>query len=87
MFKRESITLYREVNKRIRYYKLTILPNLFGEYILEKEYGSIKAKRATRVLCEYFLSYKEAYKKLEQTLHKKYKRGYTKKREGYLCNT
>jgi len=75
------VTLYREVNHRIRYYKLSLMLNLFGEYIFLKEYGSIKAKRATRTIVEYFKNYQEAQIAFEQTLFAKLKRGYSKIKE------
>jgi len=73
-----QVKLYREVNKRVRYYKLSILLNLFGEYIFIKEYGSTKAKRATRTIEEYFCTLETAMSAYNQTLAKKLNRGYTK---------
>ncbi|MDQ7067975.1 MAG: WGR domain-containing protein [Sulfurimonas sp.] len=64
------------MNERVRYYKLSLILNLFGEYIFECEYGNIKAQKPTRVLKEYFSNYKEAYIALELKLSQKYKRGY-----------
>ena len=77
MLNTNSITLYREVNYRLRYYRLSILLNLFGEYIFKCEYGSVKSQRPTRVIENYFSNYKEAYRSLEKKLIQKYKRGYT----------
>ncbi|MDD2358303.1 MAG: molybdenum metabolism regulator [Thiovulaceae bacterium] len=45
-----EFTLYRSVKERIRYYSFAIHPNLFGEFLLERRYGSLKNKRATGVL-------------------------------------
>jgi len=81
-----QVKLYREVNKRVRYYKLSILLNLFGEYIFIKEYGSIKAKRATRIIEEYFCTLEAAINAYNQTLAKKLNRGYTKEKERLQCN-
>lgn len=81
-----QVKLYREVNKRVRYYKLSILLNLFGEYIFIKEYGSIKAKRATRTIEEYFCTLEAAINAYNQTLAKKLSRGYTKEKERLQCN-
>lgn len=36
-----KIMLYRRVGQRWRYYKLSINKNLFGDYILSRQYGSI----------------------------------------------
>jgi len=73
------ITLYREVNHKVRYYKLSLILNLFGEYIFQREYGSIKALQPTRVIKDYFSSYKEACSTLEHKLREKCHRGYTPK--------
>ncbi len=70
------IILYREVNHKVRYYRLTLMLNLFGEYIFTKEYGSMKRAKPTRVIEEYYKTYKAAYKHLEQKLQEKYKKGY-----------
>jgi len=72
------ITLFREVNHKIRYYKLALMLNLFGEYIFTKEYGSLKRAKPTRVIEEYYESYKPAYQHLQNKLQEKYKRGYKK---------
>jgi len=55
------ITLFREVNHKVRYYKLSLMLNLFGEYIFTKEYGSLKRAKPTRVVEEYYKNHKEAY--------------------------
>jgi len=68
--------LYREVNNHIRYYNLSIYKTLFGEYLLQKEYGSIKNKRPTGIRREYFLTLKEALKVCKKCLNEKMKKGY-----------
>ena len=70
------ITLFREVNHKVRYYKLSLMLNLFGEYIFTKEYGSLKRSKPTRVVEEYYKNHKEAYIHLQQKLQEKYKKGY-----------
>jgi len=76
-----KITLYRMVNSRIRYYSLALYNTLFGEYLLVKENGSLKNKRATRIIREHFSSYTEAYRHFELKLKEKYKKGYLPKDE------
>ena len=71
-----KIILFREVNYKVRYYKLALILNLFGEYIFIKEYGSLKRAKPTRVVEEYYANYKEAYTHLQQKLQEKYKKGY-----------
>ena len=70
--------LHREVNKRVRYYSIRVYKTLFGEYLVENSYGSLKNKRATGVIQEYFQTLDDALvasnKKVEQKLKKGYNR-------------
>ena len=69
-------TLYRVVNEKTRYYSLEILPTLFGEYMLIREFGGVKNKKPTRIIKEYF-SYKEdGIKAFEKLVEEKVKKGY-----------
>jgi len=77
------ITLYREVNHKVRYYKLSLMLNIFGEYIFTKEYGSLKRAKPIRVIEEYYESYKTVYQYFEKKLQEKYKRGYKKLNPDY----
>jgi len=72
-----SITLYREVNKRVRYYSLKLYPTLFGEYLLIREYGGLKNKKPTRVIKEYYESVPEALMALKRLIKHKSDKGYT----------
>ncbi|WP_457748235.1 WGR domain-containing protein [Sulfurimonas sp.] len=74
------VTLYREVNHKKRYYRVSLLLNLFGEYIFQIIYGSCERKKPTRVIEEYFKTYAEAYRSLELKLKEKYKKGYRRER-------
>jgi predicted DNA-binding WGR domain protein len=71
-----KITLYREVNHRIRYYTLQYYPTLFGEWLLVRSYGSLKNKRPTRVLKEYFSSFTDLDIFLTKLLKTKTNKGY-----------
>lgn len=57
---KDHLLLTRSVRGRMRYYLLTIEETLFGEYLLEKVYGSISHKKPTRVLKEYYDSWVDA---------------------------
>jgi len=81
------ITLYREVNHKKRYYRVSLMINLFGEYIFEKSYGSSERKKPTRIIEEYFNSYTEAYRNLELKLKEKYKKGYRRRRVQEIENS
>jgi len=69
-------TLYRKVNKRIRYYHIEILKTLFDDFLLLIEYGNIKYKKPTRAIKCYFDNYNAAKDEFEVILEKKIKRGY-----------
>ena len=71
-----KITLYRMVNHKVRYYTLAIYNTLFGEYMFIRENGSVKNKRPTRVIKEYYTSASEAIDVFAKKLKEKYKRGY-----------
>jgi predicted DNA-binding WGR domain protein len=71
-----SMTLYRFVNEKKRYYALNIYPTLFGEYLLEKRYGSIKNVSPTRVVKEYYKTLSDALDGLNEKVKQKYKKGY-----------
>ena len=68
--------LYRCVNHKVRYYKLYLTPTLFGEYLFVREYGSVKYKKPTRVIREYYSSLEEAFSKFDKKLREKLFRGY-----------
>jgi len=66
------------VKGRVRYYLLKIEETLFGEYLLEKVYGSMSHKRPTRVLKEYYHSWVEAKEMFDLVLKGKKRKGYSK---------
>ena len=39
-------TLYREVNGRVRYYKISTYLTLFRKYLLIREWGGVENKKA-----------------------------------------
>jgi len=69
--------LQREVNHRVRYYSLKIYKTLFGEYVLEKKYGSIKNKAPTGIKLEYYDKLEDALIAIKKRVQEKLKRGYT----------
>lgn len=68
--------LYRTVNKRMRYYKVELISNLFGEYLLIRTYGAYSRAKPTRVICERYATAQEAKSVKEEILHQKQLRGY-----------
>jgi len=74
------ITLFREVNSRVRYYSLYLSMTLFGEYVLIRENGSVKNKKPTRVVKEYYKKEYEVILRYKEIVSEKFKRGYQVKK-------
>jgi len=55
----------------MRYY-----PTLFGEWLLERTYGSLKNKKPTRVIKEYFSHFEDMEASIEKLLKQKNAKGY-----------
>jgi len=72
------LTLYRRVNRRWRYYKLSIFKNLFGEYVLLRQYGSTSNNHSSEMI-DIFSNKSEAIALLEFLQFVKQKKGYIKK--------
>lgn len=68
--------LYRTVNERERYYSLQILPNLFGETLVIRTFGSSKNVKATGTIQEIYATQTEAHHKVDVLIASKRKRGY-----------
>lgn len=73
---KDYLLLTRFVKGRMRYYLLKIEETLFGEYLLEKVYGSMSHKKPTRVLKIYYSSSIEAKKMFDLVVKEKRKKGY-----------
>jgi predicted DNA-binding WGR domain protein len=71
-----KMTLTRVVNNRIRYYQITLGANLFGEYVIDRVYGSMNNKRPTGVIKEYCTSLQDANSKIKTIVHQKQQKGY-----------
>jgi predicted DNA-binding WGR domain protein len=68
--------LYRTVNERERYYSIQLLPNLFGETLVIRTYGSRKNVKATGTVQEVYTNEAEAHNKVDVLIASKRKRGY-----------
>ncbi|MCX6061163.1 MAG: molybdenum metabolism regulator [Campylobacterales bacterium] len=78
--------LYRTVNERERYYleevlvpfgyTIQLLPNLFGESLVIRTYGSKKNVKATRTIQEVYATQTEAHHKVDVLIASKRQRGY-----------
>ena len=71
-----KITLYKQIEKRTRYYSLKIYPTLFQEYVFVREYGNLKNKKPTRIINKHFCSFNDAMNELEILYKQRIKRGY-----------
>ncbi len=69
-------TLYREVNGRVRYYKIKTYLTLFGEYLLIREWGGVDNKKATGQKQSYFLTLDDLQAAIEKIITLKNKKGY-----------
>ena len=70
-------TLYREVNGRVRYYRIKTYLTLFGEYLLIREWGGVDNKSATGEKHSYFSTLDEAIIAIEKIISIKKQKGYT----------
>ena len=52
--------LHKNVKNGVYYYRVNIYPTLFGDYLVQKEYGLTNNKKPTNVTKEYTDSNKEA---------------------------
>lgn len=77
-----KLTMMRTVNERLRWYRLELSPNLFGEWLLIRSFGSMGRSRATGVKTELFDNPLMAQKVIERLVRSKTKKGYTPIRKG-----
>lgn len=68
--------LIRRVNDRVRYYLVELFENLFGEWMVIRTYGSIKAQSPTGVIREYYTSANEAELSVKKIIRQKEHKGY-----------
>lgn len=71
------VSMTRHTDKgTVRYYKLELFSTLFGEFVVEREYGNAQFKAPTGVKKEFFDSFDDAAAMFESLLKQKKKRGY-----------
>ena len=54
------MTLLKPTDDRVNYYKVNIYPTLFGDFLVQKEYGATHFKNPTNTIKQYANSNKEA---------------------------
>jgi len=52
--------LFKNTQHRVNYYKVSIYPTLFGDFLIQKEYGATHFSKPTNIIKEYVDSNKEA---------------------------
>lgn len=71
-----KITLKRSVAERERYYRLELIANLFGEFLLIRTFGAVNRAKPTRSICDAYTTLQEAKEAMEKLLRLKSLRGY-----------
>jgi hypothetical protein len=56
----KNMILFKNTKERVNYYKIDIYPTLFGDYLIQREYGAIHHKAPTNIIKEYADTHKEA---------------------------
>ena len=69
-------TMTRIVKGRVRYYTLGLIPNLFGEWMVVRTYGSIKKLKPTGVIREIYNDAETAVASMQLLISTKHKKGY-----------
>lgn len=72
------MTLYRQGNQSILYYRMKIHPTLFGEFQLERAYGKLYQPKPNRILCDYYESGHDVKMRFLKILKDKVAQGYRK---------
>lgn len=72
------MTLFKNTKDRVNYYKINIYPTLFGDFLIQKEYGVIHYKKPTNIIKQYAQSNKEALILMLDTALDKKNLGYIK---------
>jgi hypothetical protein len=52
--------LFKNTKDRVNYYKVNIYPTLFGDFLIQKEYGATHYAKPTNIIKEYANSNREA---------------------------
>ncbi len=70
--------LFKNSNARIYYYKINVYKTLFGDFLIQKEYGALQNINPTKIIKEYASSKKEAMFKVLDIAVDKREMGYLK---------
>lgn len=70
--------LVKNSNAKLYYYKINVYQTLFGDYLIQREYGGIQNQNRTNVIKSYAPSKKEALCKVLDIMVDKKQIGYLK---------
>lgn len=70
------VRIKRKVAGKERYYMLSLSENLFGQFIIERVFGSCSNSKPTREMREFFCDIDIANKYYSKLLNSKLKKGY-----------
>lgn len=71
-----QLTMIRSVNERKRWYRLEVVSNLFGEWLLIRSFGSFNRSAPLQCLSESFADKNSAMSAYAKLLTQKQNRGY-----------
>jgi hypothetical protein len=72
------MTLHKNSKERLYYYKINVYQTLFGDYLVQKEYGLKQNLKPTNIIKEYVSSKREALFKVLDIVVDKQELGYLK---------
>ena len=70
--------LFKTTEHRVNYYKINVFPTLFGDFLIQKEYGVADRVNPTNIIKEYTNTNREALLRLLDLAVDKKSLGYTK---------
>ena len=75
-----KMTMTRFVNERERWYRLEVVPNLFGEWLLIRTFGSLYQPKPIGMMVEVFTDQDSAMNTYKKLIGLKQKKGYVSPR-------
>lgn len=75
-----KLTMIRTVNERERWYRLEVVPNLFGEWMLIRTFGSLYQPKPIGMMVEVYNDQDSAINTYVKLTSQKQKKGYVSRR-------
>jgi hypothetical protein len=73
------MVLFKNSKEKIYYYKINVYQTLFGDYLIQREYGGINNLHPTNTIKSYASSKKEAFCRVLDIAVEKKELGYLKR--------